>query len=170
MCQAFLHDMKRMKNIRPLSYIIETPENHKAFVDNVVKRVELHIQGLGAIKGMFVRKTYDALKAVRPGYIHHIIEVLSRDYIQEFSGMHEDYRASQNLPAENIQSESDYILAHQEEAEKHFWIVAEKYAAKRKDSMIGKLYQTGKTTIKKHIKTVFKVIFDEIAEFTVYDV
>lgn len=159
-----------MKDIKPLKVIIETPETHKAFVDDVVKRIEQHIQGLGAIKGMFIRKSYEGLKAVRPGYIHHIIEVLSKDYIIEFADMHDAYRASQNLPADKIQPESDYILAHREEAEQHFWVVAENYAEKRKDSMIGKLYHTAKPTIKKHITTAFEVIFDVIAKFTVYDV
>ena len=159
-----------MKDIKPLSIIIETPETHQAFVNDVVTRVEQHIQNLGAIKGLFIRKTYDALKAIRPGYIQHIIKVLSKDYIIEFSDMHETYRKSQNLPAKQIQPESEYILAHRKEAETHFWRVAENYATQRKDSMIGKIYQTAKPTIKNHITTVFEVIFDVIAQYTVYDV
>ncbi len=159
-----------MKDIKPLNVITETPETHKAFVKDVVKRVEEHIKGLGVVKGLFVRNTYAALKAVRPGYVEHIIEVLSKDYIVEFAEMHEAYRSSQNLPAEKIQSEVDYILAHRKEADIHFWNVAERYAEKRKDSVIGKIYHTAKPMIEKNLGTVYEVIFDEIAKYTVFEV
>lgn len=158
-----------MKNISPLKTILEDPQKHQHFVDSIVEHMEKEIQSLNMIKGLFIKKTYAAVKSVRPGYVHHIIEVLSNDYIQEFSQMHEDFRASQPLPAKNVKPFLDYIHAHQKEADEHFWRIADDYAAKRSESLIGKAYKLGRSSITAHLPLIFQIICTEIDIHTVVE-
>ena len=148
-----------MKNIKPLSSIIEDPATHKKFISSVTESIEKHIQSMGAIKGLVVKKTYAAVKAFRPGYVEHILEVLSKDYVREFSDLHEQYRKDQHLPAETVTSLPDYMKSHQQEAEQKFWIVADQYAARKANSFIGKTFQTFRPTIKNHLPTALDMIF-----------
>ncbi len=159
-----------MKTIHTLNTILSTPEIHQAFVDSIVNHMETEIQSLSMIKGLFIKKTYAAVKSVRPGYIRHIIEVLSKDYIAEFSEMHEAFRASQKLPAENITPFIDYIHAHQKEADAHFWRIADDYAAKRSESFIGKAYKAGRSSIASHLPLIYKIICTEIDHHTIVEV
>ena len=158
-----------MKRILPIETILETPEKQGIFVTAVVNQMETEIGKLSMIKGLFVKKTYAAVKAVRPGYVRHIIEVLSKDYIHEFSQMHSDFRASQPLPSEHPVPFIQYINEHRKEAETHFWVVADKYGAKKADSMLGRAYKAGRSTIASHLPLVFEIICAQIDKQTVVD-
>ncbi len=159
-----------MKNIQPIETILLTQEKHVAFVDAIIEQMELEIGKLSMIKGLFVKKTYAAVKSVRPGYVKHIIEVLSKDYVSEFSQMHAAYREEQKLPSEKPASFYSYVEGHKAEAEKHFWAVADRYASRKSESLIGKAYKAGRSTIESHLPLVFKVICAEIDRFTFEDV
>lgn len=159
-----------MKTINPLQTLFEDPQKRKLFIDAIVERMESEIQSLNMIKGLFIKKTYATLKSVRPGYVRHIIEVLSEDYSKEFAQMHADFRASQSLPSEKITPFIDYIHAHQKEADEHFWRIADDYAAKRANSMIGKAYKVGRPMVATHLPLVFQIICTEIDRLTVVEV
>ena len=158
-----------MKTINPLESILETPEKHQIFIDAIIERMEKEIQSMSAIKGLFVKKTYAAVKSVRPGYVRHIIEVLSKDYIKEFSEMHTSFRSSQTLPTNQVKPFIDYIHSHQKEADEPFWRIADDYAAKRSESLIGKAYKAGRSTIASHLPLVFEIICEEIDRCTVVE-
>lgn len=159
-----------MKNIQPIETILSSREKHDAFVEAIIENMELEIGKLSMIKGLFVKKTYAAVKSVRPGYVKHIIEVLSKDYVSEFSEMHAAYRETQGLPCEKPASFHSYVEAHRAEAEMHFWAVADRYAARKSDSLIGKAYKAGRSTIESHLPLVFKIICAEIDRFTFEEV
>jgi hypothetical protein len=156
-----------MIDIKPITSITDVPEIHKAFVSAVVQSIETHIKKLGVIKGLVIRNAYAAVKAIRPGYVEHVIEVLSRDYVREFDDMHQQYREEQHLPAEKIQPLTGYIQAHQQDAEERFWRVSDGYAKSRSGTFIGKTYQALRPQLKSHLPTVFEVIFTLIDQFTV---
>ena len=151
-----------MKTIQPIQTILDDPLKHQQFIDAILEHMENEIQSLSMIKGLLVKKTYAAVKSVRPGYVRHIIEVLSKDYIHEFSQMHEEFRASQQLPAQTPAPFYGYICAHQKEADSHFWRIADDYAAKRSASFIGKAYNAGRSTIAANLPLIFKIICSEI--------
>ena len=156
-----------MIDIKPLSTLVETPEKHKAFVDATIQAVEAHLKKLGVIKGLVIRNAYAAIKAFRPGYVEHIVTVLSRDYIREFDDMHQNYCAEQHLPAETIQPLLTYIMAHREEADERFWRVSDGYAKSRANSLIGKTYNAFRSQLKTHLPTVYEIIFNLVEQFTV---
>ena len=156
-----------MIDIKPISCIADDPEIHKAFVSAVVQSIEAHLKKLGVIKGLVIRNAYAAVKAIRPGYVEHVIDVLSRDYVREFDDMHQQYRDEQHLPAENIQSLLGYIQAHQNDAEERFWRVSDGYAKSRSGTLIGKTYNALRPQLKSHLPTVFEVVFNLIEQFTV---
>ena len=124
---------------------------------------------MSMIKGLVIKKAYAAVKSVRPGYVRHILNVLTNDYIEEFSQMYDDFRDSQNLPAEKVKPFHDYVKAHRDEADKHFWKIADAYAERKSDSIIGKAYKAGRSMIGSHLPTVYKIICSEIDKITVYD-
>lgn len=156
-----------MIDIKPIGCITDDPELHKKFVATVVQNIETHIKSLGVIKGLVIRNAYAAVKAIRPGYVEHIITVLSRDYVREFGDMHQRYRDEQHLPAEKIQPLLAFIQANQPEAEEHFWRVSDAYANARSKTFIGKTYNAFRSQLKSHLPTVFEVIFNIVEQFTV---
>lgn len=156
-----------MKTILPLKSITAAPETHKQFIDAVLSHLEREISSMSMIKGMFIKKTYATIKSVRPGYVRHIIEVLTSDYISEFSDMHEAFRASQKLPSISPVPFITYIRAHREEADKHFWRIADEYAAKKSGSLISTAYKAGRSTIESHLPLVYEIICTEIDKCTV---
>ena len=156
-----------MIDIKPISSITDDPEIHNSFVAAVGQSIEKHLKTLGIMKGLVIRNAYAAVKAIRPGYVEHVIKVLSRDYIREFSDMHQQYRDEQHLPAEEIQPLLGYIKAHQKDAEERFWRVADGYAKSRSGTFIGKTYNALRSQLKSHLPTVFEVIFNLIEQFTV---
>ncbi|MBQ9394574.1 MAG: hypothetical protein IJU23_03525 [Proteobacteria bacterium] len=156
-----------MKTILPLKTINDTPETFKQFVGAIILHMEKEISSMSMLKGMFIKKSYAAVKSVRPGYVQHIIEVLTRDYISEFSSMHDDFRASQKLPSAEPVPFITYIRAHREEADKHFWRIADDYAAKKSSSLIGKAYKAGRSTIDSHLPLVYEIICSEIDKYTI---
>ena len=158
-----------MKNIHPLKFILEEKQRHDDFVGAIENHLETEIASMSMIKGLFIKKAYAAVKSVRPGYIRHILNVLTNDYIEEFASMYDDFRNAQNLPAEKVKPFGDYIKAHRDEADKHFWRIADAYAEKKSDSIIGKAYKAGRSMIGSHLPTVYKIISTEIDKITVYE-
>lgn len=158
-----------MKNIQPLKFILEDKQRHDAFVGAIEKHMEEEISALSMIKGLFIKKAYAAVKSVRPGYVRHILNVLTHDYIEEFAPMYDDFRTSQKLPAASIQPFGDYVKAHRAEADKHFWKIADAYAAKKSDTIIGKAFKAGRSMIDSHLPTVYRIICSEIDKVTVYE-
>ncbi len=156
-----------MIDIKPIGCITDDPELHKAFVSAVVQSIEKHIKSLGVIKGLVIRNAYAAIKAIRPGYVEHVINILSRDYVREFGDMHQRYRDEQHLPAGKIQPLLAFIKANQAEAEEHFWRVSDAYANTRSKTFIGKTYNAFRPQLKTHLPTVFEVIFNLVEQFTV---
>ena len=119
------------------------------------------------LKGIFIKKSYAAIKSVRPGYVRHIIAVLTKDYIAEFSSMHDEFRNTQSLPSAKPLPFITYIRAHREEADKHFWRIADDYAAKKSGSLIGNAYKAGRSTIDSHLPLVYEIICSEIDNYTI---
>ncbi|MBQ8036577.1 MAG: hypothetical protein IJ268_06235 [Proteobacteria bacterium] len=158
-----------MKNIHPLKYILEDKQRHDSFVNAIENHLETEIASMSMIKGLFIKKAYAAVKSVRPGYVHHILNVLTNDYIEEFFPMHEDFRNAQSLPSEKVKPFGDYVRAHRKEADQHFWKIADAYAAKKADSIIGKAFKAGRSMIDSHLPTVYKIICSEIDAITIYD-
>ena len=117
-----------------------------------------------------IKKAYAAIKSIRPGYVEHILEVISKDYVREFTDLHEKYREEQHLPAESVTSLPDYMKQHQVEAERIFWNVADQYAKRKANSLIGKSFQTFRPTIQNHLPTALKMIFEIIESYTLYEV
>ena len=147
-----------MKNIKPLTTLLDDPTLHQKFIGSVVKSIENHIQSMGAIKGIVIKKAYNAIKSIRPGYVEHILEVISKDYVREFTDLHEKYREEQHLPAEFITPLPDFMKQHQDEAER------------KANSLIGKSFQTFRPTIQNHLPTALKMIFEIIESYTLYEV
>ena len=123
-----------------------------------------------SLKGIFFRKTYASIKKIRPGYVEHILNVLTNDYIHEYAGMHADYVKSQTLPAQTPASFDSYLQSHFKEAETHFWRIADAYAAKRSDTMIGKAYKVGRPMVASSLPKILKIISQEIDHHTFYEV
>ena len=159
-----------MKNICPLQSILEDDSKHKSFTSSIVNHLETHVQAMKSLKGLFIKKTYASVKAIRPGYVEHIIEILSKDYIHEFSGMHSDFMHSQTLPCDNPASFDSYVKSHFSEAEQHFWRIADDYAAKRSETLIGKAYKAARGTIASHLPQMLEIICTEIDKHTFYEV
>ena len=157
------------KNIKPLICLNDDPELHKAFMASLMCCIENQIQSMGAIKGLVIRKTYSAVKSVKPGYAEHIVDVLSREYVKEFSDLHETYRKEQNLPAETITPLPVFMKAHDKEVKDLFWKVADGYAQSRTNTWLGKTYQKFKPTIAAHLPTVLEIVFQQIEHFTMTD-
>ncbi|MBQ1924640.1 MAG: hypothetical protein II767_05340 [Proteobacteria bacterium] len=160
---------KTLKNIHPLKFILEDKQRHDVFVGAIESHLETEISSMSMIKGLVIKKAYAAVKSVRPGYIRHILNVLTNDYIEEFAPMYEDFRTAQNLPAEKVKPFGDYVKAHRDEADKHFWKIADAYAEKKSDSIIGKAYKAGRSMIGSHLPTVYRIICSEIDNITVYE-
>ena len=158
-----------MKNIKSLNCLIDDPELHKTFVHSVVESIETHIQSMGMVKGLVIRKAYAAIKAVKPGYVEHIIDVISKDYVREFLPLHDQYRESQHLPAQDVVALPVYMKDHYHESEQIFWRVADNYAQKRANSLLGKTYNTFRSTIAGHLPTALDMIFKIIESCTLYN-
>lgn len=158
---------KMIIDIRPMSIIIDDRALHKKFIQAVIDSIESHIQSLGLIKGLMARNAYAAIKAVRPGYVEHIVEVMSKDYVQEFHDMHEAYRKEQKFPAPEVVPLIQYMNDHLDETKEHFWRVTDSYAQSRAHALIGRMYQTFRPVLKSHLSAVFQVIFDLIEDFTI---
>ncbi|GEM_PF-6031328 len=159
-----------MKNISPIQTILEDDSKHQSFIQSILKHLENQVQSQKSITGLFIKKTYSSVKAIRPGYIEHIIEVLSKDYIKEYSGMHADFIQSQSLPSESPASFESYVKSHFSEAESHFWRIADDYAAKRSDTLIGKAYKASRNTIASHLPQMLEIICQELDKHTFYEV
>ena len=159
-----------MKNINPIQTILEEDSKHRSFIQSIQKHLENQVQSQKSIKGLFIKKTYSSIKAIRPGYIEHIIEVLSKDYIKEYSEMHADFIQSQTLPSESPMTFDSYVKAHFSTAEMHFWRIADDYAAKRSDTLIGKAYKATRSTIASHLPQMLEIICHEIDKHTIYEV
>jgi hypothetical protein len=158
-----------LKDIKPLQFILEDPERHKQFVSSLEQSAEHQIQAMGSLKGIFIKKAYAAVKSVRPGYINHIIDKLSKDYIKEFAQMHEEHRTSQKLPSDAPRPFIQYIQAHSKEAEKLFWVIMDKYAANHANSMLGKTYKACHSTIESNLPLIFEIVCKEIDKQTVVE-
>ncbi len=159
-----------MKNISPIETILADDSKHRSFVQSIQKHLDNQVQSTSSIKGLFIRKTYASVKAIRPGYVEHIIEVLSQDYIKEYSGMHADFIQSQSLPSESPLTFDSYVKSHFSTAEKHFWRIADDYAAKRSDTLIGKAYKATRSMIAAHLPQMLEIICHEIDKHTFYEV
>ena len=157
------------KDIKPLSCLNDDPVLHKAFVDALMECIDHQIQSLGAIKGLIARNTYNAVNAIKPGYAKHIVDVISKDYVREFSNLHETYRKDQNLPAETVTPLCTFMSAHDQEVKTLFWKVADGYAQKRSNTWMGKTYQKFKPTISAHLPEILKTVFKQIEHFTLID-
>ena len=156
-----------MITILPLTSIIEKEQTQQAFVSRLVERIEYNINELGAIKKILFRKTFDALKAVRPGYVNHILMVLTRDYINEYNDIFENYRNSQSLPADTITPLDTWLQPHKEELKHRFWKIADHYAERRKGHALETLYRKFRPTVESHLPTVYRELVHIICEFTI---
>ena len=155
-----------MTNILPITSILETPERHEAFVTSVIRASEDHIHSLDAVRGFLIRNAYAVIRAVRPGYVHFLVQVLSRDYIAEFGPMHEAFRKSQELPSAEPKPFLSYVSAHRAEADAIFWKVADAYAVKYKRSIVTTTYRAMRSSIQAHLSIVFQIICAEIDRST----
>lgn len=158
-----------MKDILPLQALIDDKTLNASFIKAFESRIEKRIKEIGSFKGIVIRKAYAALQAVRPNYVTHILEVLSRDYIREYTPLHEIYRREQNLPAESIEPLRDFVSKHLPEAREIFWRIANSYAARHKSDPIGILYQKFRTTLEEHLPSVWHEITDILEAYTVID-
>lgn len=159
-----------LKDIQPLALITQTPETHQSFVDAVILACERHLQSIGNVKGIVLRKTYATLQAVRPMYVQHIVTTLSRAYVVEFAAMYEDFRKSQTLPSESPTHFIHYVRSHRQEADAHFWKIADNYAEKRKNAFVGKAYRAMRSNIESHLSAIFDIICAEIDRITFVEV
>ena len=157
------------KNIKPLVCLNDDHVLHKAFVSSLMDCIDQQLQSLGAIKGLVIRKTYATVQSIKPGYAEHVVDVISKDYVREFSDLHETYRKEQNLPSDQITPLNDFMAAHDDEVKTLFWKVADGYAQKRANTWMGKTYQKFKPTISAHLPNVLKLVFKQIEHFTVVD-
>ena len=158
-----------MKDIQPLTSLLDD-KTYTAFVARLIERIEYHLKVMSGVKGLMMRKTYSTLQSIRPHYIEHILLILSKDYIHEFSELHESYRKSQSLPAETISSLESYLRRDLDEVKKRFWRVTDGYANERKQSFIGKIYLKFRPSIEPLFPVIFKEMTSIIEEFTVYEV
>lgn len=156
-----------MITILPLTSIIEKEQTHQAFVKRLVERIEYNINELGAIKKILFQKTFDALKAIRPGYVNHILMVLTRDYIHEYNDIFENYRNSQSLSAENITPLDTWLQPHKKELKQRFWKIADRYAARKKGHTLETLYRRFRPTVEAHLPTIYRELVNLISEFTI---
>ena len=159
-----------MKDIAPLTIIFDDQARLEILISRLIARVEHHLKQMGALKGIAARKTYDAIKAVRPNYVEHILNVLSHAYLKEYLPMHERYRADQHLPANVIQPLREYIRVHANEAEMHFWCVADDYAKRSNSHFLGKLYFKFRPMIKEHLPIIADEISGIIEDLTISEV
>lgn len=158
-----------MITILPLTSIIEKEQTQQAFVNRLLERIECNINELGAIKKLLFQKTFDAIKAVRPGYVHHILMVLTRDYIHEYNDIFENYRNSQHLPAETITPLDTWLQPHKKELKHRFWKIADRYAERRKGHTLEILYRKFRPTVEAHLPTIYCELVKLISEFTIQD-
>ena len=159
-----------MKDILPLQSIVADKSRDEKFIADLERRIEKHVRSTGALKGLVIRNTYAAVKAVRPGYMRHMLKVLSRDYIDAYTPLHEEYRSGQTLPSETIEPLAQFINAHKEEIRTIFWRIADDYGERHKDHMIGKIYAKFKPMIDEHLPVVLSEMTMAIEAVTVVDI
>ena len=161
--------MLTVKNILPLKSIAQDTSTCEKFAIELETRIEARIRALGALKGLVARNAYAAAKAVRPGYVRHILKVLSRDYIEAYTPLHEVYRASQTLPCETVAPLIDFIRSNKTQCRDIFWRIADKYGNRHKDHFLGKAYAKFKPTIEEYLPAIACELAQAIEMFTVAD-
>ena len=159
-----------MKDILPLKAIATDEGRNAAFLTDLERRIETRVRGIGALEGIVIRNTYSAIKAIRPGYVRHLLKVLSRDYIDAYTPLHEEYRNSQVIPSESIAPLSSFVDAHKDEVKAIFWRIADKYGDHYKQHFIGKIYAKFKPMIDEHLPIVLSELTEAIEDCTVVDV
>lgn len=159
-----------MKDILPLKAIATDEARNAAFLTDLERRIETRVRGIGAWKGLVIRNTYSTIKTIRPGYVRHLLKVLSRDYIDAYTPLHEEYRSSQVLPSESIAPLSSFVDAHKDEVKAIFWRIADKYGDRYKQHFVGKIYAKFKPMIDEHLPMVLSELTAAIEDCTVVDV
>lgn len=137
-----------MKNILRLSEAASTEAARRLFAADMAASIDTCIRNLTGLKGLFIKNSYKLVKSVRPGYIEHILFVMSEDFIHAYEPIHEDYRTALTLPADEIPPFEAYLRDHKEEAYEAFIGVSDRYAASRAGSVIEKAYSAFRSQIK----------------------
>ncbi len=159
-----------LKNIMRIREASSSHEEQQAFAKDMASSVDLCISNLSGFKGMMVKKSYQVIKSVRPGYIEHIIMVMSNDFIDAFEPLHDAHLQTMALPAENVTPFRDYLAKHPKEAFDAFISVSDNYAAKRKNSLVGKTYALFRSQLSSYFDQAIPYLADVIDKHTIVEV
>lgn len=159
-----------MKNVLRLSESASTEAVRHLFSADMARSVDTCISGLTGLKGLFIRNSYKLVKNVRPGYIEHILFVMSEDLIRAYEPLHDRYRDGLTLPGEKIPPFEAYLREHQDEACTIFVGVSDRYAAERAGSVVEKAYSAFRDQIRHMFPAAIPYMAQVIEKYTVVDV
>jgi len=158
-----------MKNIIRIREAAATKEKQQEFAKDMAQSVDLCISKLTGLKGVMVKKSYQVIKSVRPGYIEHILLVMSPDFIDAFEPLHDAHLQTMTLPAETVTPFRDYLSKHPKEAFNAFISVSDKYAEKRKNSLVGKTYSLFRSQISGYFDQGIPYLADVVDKHTIVE-
>lgn len=158
-----------MKKVLRLSEAAATDAARQMFAKDMAASVDACITGLTGLKGVFIRKSYKLVKSVRPGYIEHILFVMSDNFIHAYEPLHDRYREGLTLPAEEIPPFGDYLDRHKDEAYEAFIGVSDRYAASRAGSVVEKAYTAFRSQIKQEFPVALPYMARVIEKHTIVE-
>lgn len=158
-----------MKKVLRLSEAAATDAARQVFAKDMAASIDECVKGVTGLKGMFIRNSYKLVKSVRPGYIEHILFVMSDDFIHAYEPLHDRYREGLTLPAEKIPPFGDYLARHKDEAYEAFIGVSDRYAASRAGSVVEKAYTAFRSQIRQEFPLALPYMARVIEKHTLVD-
>ncbi len=159
-----------MKTVLSLKEASAGEEVRRAFSADMALAADDCINHLTGLTGIVFRKTYSVVKNVRPNYVEHVLFVMSDDFINAYDPIHEKYRRAVPATSEAYPPYVEHIKKYKRETFDAFVRVTDRYAATRKNHVLGKAYVAFQPQLKSYFDLAIPYLARVIEKYTIVEV
>ena len=118
-----------------LSTVLLQPESRPALIQDCVAAVEAEVASKSGITGIALKGAYKSLKAIQPGFMPGMMDVLLEEWTTELDGEYQRWRS-----AESGDSFASYLMERPSAVAAHMLAVTDRRAERSRHVAARKLY------------------------------